>query len=115
MKNRFLLSAIVIPLASLMTALPAQMASARESAFNATLVQGFGCNISDYVNNGWCKMLLKSNRTGNHFLVWYAHSLDARIGSNIVVTYDDYYGFLQVSNPRNGKDAPVGKYLKVNP
>jgi hypothetical protein len=116
MKNRFLLSAIAVSVVSMMTTLPAQMANAKESAFNATILRGFGCGVTDHVSpNGWCKMLVKSNRTGNRFLVWYADSLEAPVQSNIIVTYDDYYGWLTVSNPQNGRNAAVGKVLKVNP
>jgi hypothetical protein len=96
--------------------IPAQIVYAQNATATLTLVQGFGCGGH---SEGYCKAMVQSNK-GKTYLVWYDNQLDVPVGEAVVLTYvansdGSVYSWSQLSNPANGRQANVTKYLQVQP
>lgn len=111
MKRFFLSSCVFVMVLSCSIITQTEMARAAQQAFRVKILQSFGCGYTEFTD-GWCKVMVKTQR-GNKYFVWYYDSIGAPIGSNVIVTYDDYYGWVRLTNAENGKEARIGKVLKI--
>lgn len=90
--------------------IPAQIVYAQNTS-TLTIIQGFGCCHVE----GSFKALVQSN-SGKRYFVWYDTQLDVPIGEAVVLTYDQYSNtWYKLTNPANGMEANVTKYLRVEP
>lgn len=90
--------------------IPAQIAYAQNTTTLA-IIQGFGCCHVE----GSFKALVQSN-SGKRYFVWYDTQLEVPIGETLVLTYDQYSNtWYKLTNPTNGREADVSKYLQVQP
>jgi hypothetical protein len=96
--------------------IPAQIIYAQNTTASLTVVQTFGCGGH---SEGWCKSMMQDN-SGKSYLVWYDNQLDISVGDGVVLSYEantdgSVYSWNQLSNPVNGVQANVTKYLPVQP
>jgi len=115
MNNNFYQIAAIAGL-SAMAVVPAQIAYAQNTTTTLTVASTFGCGGH---SEGWCKVMVQSTN-GNNYLVWYDNQLDVVAGDGLILTYEtnsdgSVYSWNQLSNPVNGMQANVSKYLKVQP
>ena len=104
-------NSIILGMALSAAMIPAQIVYAQNATATLTVIQGFGCCHVE----GSFKALVQSN-SGKRYFVWYDTKLDVPIGETVVLSYDRSSNiWYKLTNPANGREANVSKYLNIQP